>query len=76
MYLLDDTFGIYDPETQKWLKTAAEDAEERANQEADARHEAEAEVARPAPSGIRMPENAPVTQFLKAFILQGIRLLG
>ena len=45
-HLLDDTFGIYDPETQKWLKTAAEDAEERANQEADARHKAETEVAR------------------------------
>ena len=52
-HLLDDTFGIYDPETQKWLKTAAEDAEERAedaeeraNQETDARHVAEAEVAR------------------------------
>ena len=29
-HLLDDTFGIYDPKTQKWLKTAAEDAEERA----------------------------------------------
>ena len=52
-HLLDDTFGIYDPKTQKWLKTAAEDAEERAedaeiraNQEIDARHEAETEVAR------------------------------
>ena len=59
-HLLDDTFGIYDPETQEWLKTAAEDAEDRAedaeiraedaeirvNQEANARHEAETEVAR------------------------------
>ena len=45
-HLLDDTFGVYDPETQEWLKTAAEDAEIRANQEANARHKAEAEAAR------------------------------
>ena len=52
-HLLDEGFGIYDPEAQEWLKTAAEaateraeDAEERANREADARHSAEAEVAR------------------------------
>ena len=45
-HLFDDTFGIYDPEAQEWLKTAAEDAEKRANQEADARHKAETEVAR------------------------------
>ncbi len=41
-HLLDDGFGIYDPSTQKWLKTA----EERAEQEANARHKAEAEAAR------------------------------
>lgn len=52
-HLLDDGFGIYDPAARDWLKTAAEaaevraeDAEERANQEATARHKAEAEVAR------------------------------
>ena len=52
-HLLDDTFGIYDPEAQEWLKTAAEDAEIRAedaeiraNQETNARHKAETEVAR------------------------------
>ena len=59
-HLFDDGFGIYDPEAQEWLKTVdeaameraedaevrAEDAEERANREADARHTAEAEVAR------------------------------
>ena len=52
-HLFADGFGIYDPESQEWLKTAAEaaieraeDAEERADREADARHIAEAEVAR------------------------------
>ena len=52
-HLLDDSFDIYDPEAEEWLKTAAEaaqmraeDAEDRANQEATARHKAEAEVAR------------------------------
>lgn len=48
-HALDDSLGIYDPEAETWLKTSAEraeDAEERANQEADARHKAEAEVAR------------------------------
>lgn len=52
-HLFDDGFGIYDPEAQEWLKTAAEaateraeDAEERANRETNARHKAEAEVAR------------------------------
>lgn len=55
-HALDDNLGIYDPEAEAWLKTSAEraedaeeraeDAEERANQEADARHKAEAEVAR------------------------------
>ena len=48
-HVLEDSLGIYDPETEAWLKTSAEraeDAEERANQEADARHKAEAEVAR------------------------------
>ena len=48
-HALDDSLGIYDPEAEAWLKTSAEraeDAEERANQEADARHKAEAEVAR------------------------------
>ena len=58
-HLLDDDFGIYDPEAEEWLKTAAEaaqvraedaedraeDAEERANQEATARQKAEAEAA-------------------------------
>ncbi|MCY3724788.1 MAG: Uma2 family endonuclease [Candidatus Poribacteria bacterium] len=48
-HLLDESLGIYDPEAEAWLKTSAEraeDAEERANQEADARQKAEAEVAR------------------------------
>lgn len=45
-HLLDDDFGIYDPGTQEWLKTPAEAAEERAKQEADARHKAEAEAIR------------------------------
>ncbi len=48
-HVLEDSLGIYDPEAETWLKTSAEraeDAEERANQEADARHKAEAEVAR------------------------------
>ena len=55
-HVLEDSLGIYDPEAEAWLKTSAEraedaeeraeDAEERANQEADARHKAEAEVAR------------------------------
>ncbi|MCY3553475.1 MAG: Uma2 family endonuclease [Candidatus Poribacteria bacterium] len=48
-HALDDSLGIYDPEAEAWLKTSAEraeDAEERANQEADARHKAEAEVSR------------------------------
>ena len=52
-HLFADGFGIYDPEAREWLKTAdeaaterAEDAEERATREADARHTAEAEVAR------------------------------
>ena len=45
-HLLDDGFGIYNPEAREWLKTAAEAATERADQEADARHKAEAEVAR------------------------------
>lgn len=52
-HLLDDSFDIYDPEAQEWLNTAAEaaevraeDAEDRANQEATARQKAEAEVAR------------------------------
>ena len=51
-HLLDDSFDIYDPEAEEWLKTAAEvaqmhakDAEERANQETTARQKAEAEVA-------------------------------
>ena len=48
-YVLEDSLGIYDPESEEWLKTSderAEDADERANQEATARHKAEAEVAR------------------------------
>ncbi|MXV82800.1 hypothetical protein F4Z98_05445 [Candidatus Poribacteria bacterium] len=48
-HLLDESLGIYDPEAEAWLKTSAEraeDAEERANQEADARQKAEAEVVR------------------------------
>ena len=58
-HLLDDDFGIYDPEAEEWLNTAAEaaqmraeaaeeraeDAEERANQEATARQKAEVEAA-------------------------------
>ncbi len=51
-HLLDDGFGIYDPDRQQWLKSAAEaakeraeDAEERADREADARYRAEAEAA-------------------------------
>ena len=57
---LDDGRGIYDPAVEDWVKTAAEaaetraedaavraeDAETRANREADARQQAEAEVAR------------------------------
>ena len=48
-HVLEDSLGIYDPEAEAWLKTSAEraeDAEERANQEANARHKAEAEVTR------------------------------
>ena len=48
-HVLEDSLGIYDPESEEWLKTSderAEDAEERANQEADARQKAEAEIAR------------------------------
>ena len=48
-HVLEDSLGLYDPEAEAWLKTSAEraeDAEERANQEAEARHKAEAEVAR------------------------------
>ena len=48
-HALDDSLGIYDPEAKAWLKTSAEraeDAEERANQEAEVRHKAETEVAR------------------------------
>ena len=44
-HLFDDGFGIYDPDAQQWLKTPAEAAEERVEQEADARHKAEAEAA-------------------------------
>lgn len=48
-HVLEDSLGIYDPEAEAWLKTSdehAEDAEERATQEADARQKAEAEIAR------------------------------
>ena len=55
-HLLEDSFDIYDPESEAWLKTSderaedaderAEDAKDRANQEATARQKAEAEVAR------------------------------
>ena len=55
-HVLDESLGIYDPEAEAWLKTSAERAEdaeerveaaeERATQEADARHKAEAEIAR------------------------------
>lgn len=55
-HVLEDSLGIYDPESEEWLKTSderaedaeerAEDAEERANQETDARQKAEAEIAR------------------------------
>lgn len=45
-HLLDDGLGIYDPESADWVKTAAEAAETRAKQEADARKQAESEVAR------------------------------
>lgn len=41
-HLLDDSVDIYDPDTEKWLLPA----EERIEQEADARQKAEAEVAR------------------------------
>lgn len=44
-HLLDDGFGIYDPDAQEWVKTAAEAAEERADQAEDARHRAETEAA-------------------------------
>ena len=51
-HLFDDSFGIYDPEAQEWLKISDEaaierdeDAEERATREADAQHSAEAAVA-------------------------------
>ncbi|RKU33661.1 hypothetical protein C6496_21350 [Candidatus Poribacteria bacterium] len=54
--LREDRLGIYDPETGEWLQTAAEagaaaevraqNAEARAQQETDARRNAEAEVAR------------------------------
>ena len=55
-HLLDDSFGIHDPDTEKWLQSAeerAEEADERAEkageraEEADERAEkAEAEIAR------------------------------
>ena len=55
-HVLEDSLGLYDPEAEAWLKTSAEraeaaeiraeDAEIRANLEADARHKADAEVAR------------------------------
>ena len=59
-HVLEESLGIYDPETEAWVKTAAEaaevraedaetraeDAETRADQEADARQQAESEVAR------------------------------
>ncbi len=41
-HALDNSLGIYDPEAEVWLKTSAE----RAEQEADARQKAEAEIAR------------------------------
>ena len=44
--LIGEHFGIYDPETGEWLQTAAEAAEARAQQETNARRNAEAEVAR------------------------------
>ena len=47
IHLQDDTFGVYDPDTEKWLLSAeerAEEAEDKAEQEADARQKAEAEV--------------------------------
>ena len=42
IHLQDDTFGVYDPDTEKWLLSA----EERIEQETDARQKLEAEVAR------------------------------
>ena len=55
-HVLEDSLGIYDPKAEAWLKTSAERAEDaegraenaetRANHEANARHKAEAEVAR------------------------------
>ena len=48
-HVLEDSLGIYNPEAEAWLKTSderAEDADERANQEATARQKAETEVAR------------------------------
>lgn len=45
-HLLNDGFGIYDPSTEKWLKSAAEEAEERADEAEERADEAEAEVAK------------------------------
>ena len=42
IHLQDDTFGVYDPTTEQWLLSA----EERIEQEANARQKLEAEVAR------------------------------
>ncbi len=54
IYLQDESFGVYDPDTEKWLQSAEErveqeadarqKAEDKAEQEADARQKAEAEV--------------------------------
>lgn len=52
-HLLDDGFGLYDPKMKEWLQTSAEAAtdravraEDRAQQETEARKKAEAEVQR------------------------------
>ena len=44
-HIRDEGLGIYDPVARKWLQTPAEAAETRAEQEANARQKAEAEVA-------------------------------
>ena len=45
-HLMEDGLALYDPRSEQWLQTRAEHAEERAEQEAEARQKAEAEVAR------------------------------
>ena len=48
-HLLDDSFGIHDPDTEKWLQSAderAEKADERAEKAGERAEKAEAEIAR------------------------------